>query len=79
MWLAVEQLLGRTSFGDPRHRPPERVHQEVTIGVAELRSPFSAPDEQLSFPDPIREMGRREIEVQHASVKPRERIRVVGW
>ena len=79
VWLAVQQLLRGTSPGDHGHHATERVHEKVTVGVAELRSPVAAPDEQLSFPDPIREMRRRDIDVLHADVKPRERVSVVGW
>ena len=59
VWLAVQQLLGGASSGDHGHHAAERVHEKVTVGVAELRSPVAAPDEQLSFRDPIREMRRR--------------------
>ena len=62
VWLAVQQLLRGTSPGDHGHHATERVHQKVTVSVAELRSPVAAPDEELSFPDPIREMRRRDID-----------------
>jgi hypothetical protein len=55
VWLAVQQLLRGASPSDRAHHATERVHEEVTVGVAELRSPVVAPNESLSFLDTIRE------------------------
>ena len=79
VWLAVQQLLRGASPGDHGHHATERVHEQVAVGVAEVRSPVAAPNKLLSFPDPIREMRCRDIDVLHTGVKPRERISVVGW
>ena len=73
------ELLRSASPGDHGHHATERVHEKVAVGVAKVRSPVAAPDKLLSFPDPIREMRRPDIDVLHTGVKPRERISVVGW
>ena len=79
VWFAVQQLLRGTSSGDHGHHATERVHEKVTVGVAEARSPVAAPNKELSFPDPIREVRCRDIDLPHAGVKPRERVSVIGW
>ena len=69
-WLAVQQLLRGASPRDRVHHANERVHEKVTVRLAELRSPVAAPNDSLSFLDAIREMRRGDIEVLHADVKP---------
>ena len=48
------------------------------VRVAALGSPVAALNESLSFRDPIREVRRRDIDVPHADVKPRQRVSVFG-
>ena len=79
MWLAVQQLLRGAPPGDRAHHATERVHEKVTVRLAELRSPVAVSNESLSFLDAIREMRRGDIDVLHTDVKPRERVSVIGW
>jgi hypothetical protein len=77
--LAVQQLLGRSSFANRSGHGPERVGQKVPVRLAERRRQIDVGHELLGFPHAIGEMRCRDVELLHAKVKSRERFGVASW
>jgi hypothetical protein len=77
--FAVQQLLRGAAVGDRSSYASQRVAEKLPVRAGERRSLVAARHELLSLCDSIREVGRRDIELPHAGMQPRERIRVVGW
>jgi len=77
--LAVEQLLGGFPLTDrPRHLS-QRVAQKLAVGIPKFRGLGVVADQRLRLRDAIREVGRNEIDLPHASVQPLKRLRILGW
>jgi hypothetical protein len=77
--LAVEQLLGGVPLIDRPRRLSQRVAQKLAVGVPKIRGLGVAADQRLRLRDAIREVGRNEIGLPHASVQPHKRLRILGW
>ena len=76
--LAVQQLLGGAAVGDRSPQASQRVAEQLPVRVRERRSEVAARNELLRLRNSIREVRRRDIDLPHTGMQPRERIRVVG-
>jgi hypothetical protein len=77
--LAVEQLLGRVPLTDRPRRLSQRGAQKLAVRIRKTRGSGTAGDQPLRLRDAIREVGRNEIDVPHASVQPLKRLRIFSW
>jgi hypothetical protein len=77
--LAVQQLLGTSPVCDHPPQTSQRVAEKLAIRVRKLGSELATAYQLLSLRDSIREVRRRKIDFPHASVQPREHLRVLGW
>jgi len=76
--FAVQQLLVGAAVDDGPAKAAQRVCQELSVRVDELRTLRTVSDDRLRFFDSIREVWRRRIELPHACVQALERLRVLG-
>jgi hypothetical protein len=77
--LAVEQLLGGVPLTDRPRQLSQRVAQKLTVRIPKIRGSGAAADQRLCLRDAIREVGRSEIGLPHASVQLLERQRILRW
>jgi hypothetical protein len=77
--LAVEQLLGGVPLTDRPRQLSQRVAQKLAVRIPKIRGLGAVADQRLRLRDAIREVGRNEIDLPHASVQPLKRLRILGW
>jgi hypothetical protein len=77
--LAVEELLGGVVLTDRPRQLPQRVTQKLAVRIPKIRGLGPVADQRLRLRDAIREVGRSDIDVLHASVQPFKRVRVFSW
>jgi hypothetical protein len=78
MWLAVKELLGGATILDLPAQVSQRVPEELSVGIGELRSTASIRNERLGLRHSIGEVRRRHVHLPHPGMKPRERVCVLG-
>jgi hypothetical protein len=75
--LTVQQLLGGATVADRSSQAPQPVAEEFPVLPSKRRSVVVGRDELLRLCDSIREVRGCDIELPHAGMEPRERVRVV--
>jgi hypothetical protein len=78
MGLAVEELLGGATILDLPAQVSQRVPEVLSVGIGELRTAASIRNDRFCLRDSISEVRRRHVDLPHPSVKPLERVRVLG-
>jgi len=78
MRLAVEELLRGATILDLPAQVSQRVPEELSVGIGELRSTALIRHERLRLRDSIGEVRRRHVNLPHSGMKPRERVCVLG-
>jgi hypothetical protein len=77
--LAVEQLLGGVPLTDRPRQRSQRAAQKLTVRIPKIRGLGAVADQRLRLRDAIREVGRTEIGLPHASVQLVKRPRILRW
>jgi hypothetical protein len=78
MGLTVEELLGGATILDLPAQVSQRVPEELSVGIGELRSTASIRYERLRLCDSIGEVRRRHVNLPHSGMKPSERVCVLA-
>ena len=79
MRLAVEELFGGATLTDRPGQLSQCVAQKLAVCIPKIRGQGAVGDQPLRFRDAIREVGRRELGLPHASVQPFKHLRILDW
>ena len=74
----MQQLLGGAAVHDRPPQAPQRVAEQLPVGVGELRSLCAVANQPLSLLDSICEVRRGQIDRSHPLMQPLERMRVLA-